>query len=139
MEMQNTNAQTETSKYRISSEEAKKLIALTDECSVIATNQKEVAPKGFETSYKDVTSATVQPAPEIKDGVNPEQKGDSLVPVTAAEMHKNGVKIVVDRRIGRAEQVKSVPENETQKAAREKLELEKRAEEKYNKNNPEGR
>ena len=54
-------------------------------------------------------------------------------------MHKNGVKIVVDRRIGRAEQVKSVPENETQKAAREKLELEKRAEEKYNKNNPEGR
>ena len=137
MEMQNTNAQTENSKkYYVNPEEAQKLMAVTDECIVIATNQREVAPAGFETSYKDVTSATVQPAAKIKEGNKPAQQGDSLVPVTAAEMHKNGVKIVVDRRIGRAEQVKQVPENETQKAARERAELEKSAQEKYKQNNP---
>ena len=118
MEIQNTNAQTENSKkYYVNPEEAQKLMAVTDECIVIATNQREVAPAGFETSYKDVTSATVQPAAKIKEGIKPAEQGDSLVPVTAAEMHKNGVKIVVDRRIGRAE-------------------LEKSAQEKYEQNNP---
>lgn len=137
MEMQNTNTQTENSKkYYVNPQEAQKLMALTEECIVVATNQREVAPAGFETSYKDVTSATVQPAAKIKEGIMPAQQGDSLVPVTAAEMHKNGVKIVVDRRVGRAEEVKEVPENETLKASRERVELEKSAQKKYEQNNP---
>lgn len=137
MEMQNTNTQTENSKkYYVNPQEAQKLVAATEECIVVATNQREVAPAGFETSYKDVTSATVQPAAKIKEGIKPAQQGDSLVPVTAAEMHKNGVKIVVDRRVGRAEEVKEVPENETLKATRERVELEKSAQKKYEQNNP---
>lgn len=137
MEMQNTNTQTENSKkYYVNPQEAQKLVAATEECIVVATNQREVAPAGFETSYKDVTSATVQPAAKIKEGIKPAQQGDSLVPVTAAEMHKNGVKIVVDRRVGRAEAVKEVPENETLKATRERVELEKSAQKKYEQNNP---
>lgn len=137
MEMQNTNTQTENSKkYYVNPQEAQKLMAATEECIVVATNQREVAPAGFETSYKDVTSATVQPAAKIKEGIKPAQQGDSLVPVTAAEMHKNGIKIVVDRRVGRAEEVKEVPENETLKATRERLELEKSAQKKYEQNNP---
>ena len=137
MEMQNTNAQTENSKkYYVNPQEAQKLVAATEECIVVATNPREVAPAGFETSYKDVTSATVQPAAKIKEGIKPAQQGDSLVPVTAAEMHKNGVKIVVDRRVGRAEAVKEVPENETLKATRERVELEKSAQKKYEQNNP---
>ena len=137
MEMPNTNTQTENSKkYYVNPQEAQKLMAATEECIVVATSQREVAPAGFETSYKDVTSATVQPAAKIKEGIKPAQQGDSLVPVTAAEMHKNGVKIVVDRRVGRAEEVKEVPENETLKAARERVELEKSAQKKYEQNNP---
>ena len=137
MEMPNTNTQTENSKkFYVNPQEAQKLMAATEECIVVATNQREVAPAGFETSYKDVTSATVQPAAKIKEGIKPAQQGDSLVPVTAAEMHKNGVKIVVDRRVGRAEEVKEVPENETLKAARERVELEKSAQKKYEQNNP---
>ena len=137
MEMQNTNTQTENSKkYYVNPQEAQKLMVATEECIVVATNQREVAPAGFETSYKDVTSATVQPAAKIKEGIKPAQQGDSLVPVTAAEMHKNGIKIVVDRRVGRAEEVKEVPENETLKATRERLELEKSAQKKYEQNNP---
>lgn len=137
MEMQNTNTQIENSKkYYVNPQEAQKLMAATEECIVVATNQREVAPAGFETSYKDVTSATVQPAAKIKEGIKPAQQGDSLVPVTAAEMHKNGIKIVVDRRVGRAEEVKEVPENETLKATRERLELEKSAQKKYEQNNP---
>ena len=137
MEKQNANTQTENSKkYYVNPEEAQKLIAATDECIVIATNQREVAPAGFETSYKDVTSATVQPAAKIKEGIKPAEQGDSLVPVTAAEMHKNGVKIVVDRRVGRAEQAKEVAENDTLKATRERAELEKSAQKKYEQNNP---
>lgn len=135
--MQNANTQTENSKkYYVNSTEAQKLMLATEECIVIATNQREVAPSGFETSYKDITSATVQPAAKIKEGIKPAQQGDSLLPVTAAEIHRNGVKIVVDRRIGRAEQVKQVPENETQKAARERAELERSAQEKYEQNKP---
>lgn len=137
MEMPNTNTQTENSKkYYVNPQEAQKLMAATEECIVVATNQREVTPAGFETSYKDVTSATVQPAAKIKEGIKPAQQGDSLVPVTAAEMHKNGVKIVVDRRVGRAEEVKEVPENETLKATRERVELEKSAQKKYEQNNP---
>lgn len=137
MEKQNANTQTENSKkYYVNPEEAQKLISATEECIVIATNQREVAPAGFETSYKDVTSATVQPAAKIKEGIKPAEQGDSLVPVTAAEMHKNGVKIVVDRRVGRAEQAKEVAENETLKATRERAELEKSAQKKYEQNNP---
>ena len=127
MEMNNTQ-----SKDRLTPEEAKLLMSKTEECRVIATNAREVAPVGFETTRKDVTSATVVPAPEIREGIKPGEQGDSLIPVTAAELHENGVTIVVDRQVGRAP---TVPENEAQRAAREKAELERRAQEKYEQNN----
>ena len=122
-------------KDRLTPEEAKILMNKTEECKVIATNAREVAPIGFETTRKDVTSATVAPAPEIKEGIKPGEQGDSLIPVTAAELHENGVNIVVDRQVGIAQRATEVPENETQRAAREKAELERRAEEKYTQNN----
>lgn len=130
MEMNNTQ-----SKDRLTPEEAKILMSKTEECKVIATNAREVAPVGFETTRKDVTSATVVPAPEIREGIKPGEQGDSLLPVTAAELHENGVTIVVDRQVGRAQRATVVPENETQRVAREKAELERRAQEKYEQNN----
>ena len=107
----------------------------TDECRVIATKAQEVAPVGFETTRKDVTSATVVPAPQIREGIKPGEQGDSLNPVTAAEMTENGVTIVIDREVGRAQKATEVPENEAQRAAREKAELERKAQEKYEQNN----
>jgi len=118
-------------------EEAKILMSKTDECKVIATKAKDVAPIGFETTRKDVTSSTVVPAPAIKEGIRPGKQGDSLRPVTAAEMNENGVTIVVDRQVGRAQKAQEIEENESQRIAREKAELEKQAQEKYEQNNTE--
>lgn len=131
MEMNNTTQ----SKDRLTPEEAKVLMNKTEECKVIATNAREVAPAGFETTRKDVTSSTVVPAPEIKEGIKPGEQGDSLIPVTAAELHENGVTIVVDRQVGRAQRATVVPENETQRASREQAAVEKSAAEKYEQNN----
>lgn len=134
--MENTRTTTHNGdSNRLTPEEAKKLMEKTDECRVIATRAKEVAPEGFETTRKDVTSATVVPAPEIREGIKPGEQGDSLNPVTAAEMTENGVTIVLDREVGRAQKATEVPENEAQRAAREKAELERKAKEKYEQNN----
>lgn len=135
--MENTNNATTQNRdnKRLTPQEAEMLKAKTDECKVIATNAREVAPTDFETSLKDVTSATVVPAPEIREGIKPGKQGDSLRPVTAAQMNKDGVTIVVDRQVGRAQVADQVPENESQKVAREKAELENKAMEKYNQNN----
>ncbi len=46
MEMNNTTQ----SKDRLTPEEAKVLMNKTEECKVIATNAREVAPAGFETT-----------------------------------------------------------------------------------------
>lgn len=134
--MENTRTTTHNGdSNRLTPEEAKKLMEKTDECRVIATKAQEVAPVGFETTRKDVTSATVVPAPQIREGIKPGEQGDSLNPVTAAEMTENGVTIVIDREVGRAQKATEVPENEAQRAAREKAELERKAQEKYEQNN----
>lgn len=134
--MENTRTTTHNGdSNRLTPEEAKKLMKKTDECRVIATKAQEVAPVGFETTRKDVTSATVVPAPQIREGIKPGEQGDSLNPVTAAEMTENGVTIVIDREVGRAQKATEVPENEAQRAAREKAELERKAQEKYEQNN----
>lgn len=136
--MENTRTTTHNGdSNRLTPEEAKKLMEKTDECRVIATRAQDVAPIGFETTRKDVTSATVVPAKQIREGIKPSEQGDSLNPVTAAEMTEHGVTIVVNRNVGRAQRAEEVPENEAQRAAREKAELEKKAMEKYQQNNNE--
>ena len=134
MEGTNTNTQNENSKnYRLSPEEARKLMASTAECTVVATRQKDVAPAGFEATYKDITSATIRPARKIEDNVKPSEQGDSIVPVTAAEF-KDGVSLVV--KDGRLVQAPETEKNATLQASENRRKLQESAEDKYAKNNP---
>lgn len=135
MERRTTNTQNENSKsYRLSPEEAKKLMACTEECAVVATSQKDITPAGFETTYKDITSATIKAAKKIKDNVKPEKQGDSIIPVTAAEFHK-GISLIVQN--GRAIQAPETAKNPTLQASENRRKLQESAEEKYARNNPE--
>lgn len=129
-----TNTQNENSNnYLLSPEEAKKLMAITDECSVVATRQKDVAPEGFEATYKDITSATIRAARKIEENVKPSEQGDSIVPVTAAEF-KDGVSLVV--KDGRLVQAPETEKNATLQASEDRRKLQESAEDKYAKNNP---
>ena len=129
-----TNTQNENSNnYLLSPEEAKKLMAITVGCPVVATSQKDVAPEGFETTCKDITSATIRAARKIEDNVKPSEQGDSIVPVTAAEF-KDGVSLVV--KDGRLVQAPETEKNATLKASEDRRKLQESAEDKYAKNNP---
>lgn len=129
-----TNTQNENSNnYLLSPEEEKKLEAITDPCSVVATSQKDVAPEGFETTCKDITSATIVAARKIEDNVKPSKQGDSIVPVTAAEF-KDGVSLVV--KDGRLVQAPETEKNATLQASEDRRKLQESAEDKYAKNNP---
>lgn len=129
-----TNTQNENSNnYLLSPEEAKKLMAITVGCPVVATSQKDVAPEGFETTYKDITSATIVAARKIEDNVKPSKQGDSIVPVTAAEF-KDGVSLVV--KDGRLVQAPEIEKNATLQASEDRRKLQESAEDKYAKNNP---
>ena len=129
-----TNTQNENSNnYLLSPEEAKKLMAITVGCPVVATSQKDVAPEGFETTCKDITSATIRAARKIEDNVKPSKQGDSIVPVTAAEF-KDGVSLVV--KDGRLVQAPETEKNATLKASEDRRKLQESAEDKYAKNNP---
>ena len=135
--MENENTKTpngDSRKYLLTPEEAKELLEKTDQCSVIVTGPRDIAPEGFETSRKDFMSARIVGARNINEGKLPENKGDTFVPVTAAEMNRNGVVVVLDGKVGRAQTATEVPENETQEAARKQKELEGRSERKYNQN-----
>ncbi len=129
-----TNTQNENSNnYLLSPEEAKKLMAITVGCPVVATSQKDVAPEGFETTCKDITSATIRAARKIEDNVKPSKQGDSIVPVTAAEF-KDGVSLVV--KDGRLVQAPETEKNATLQASEDRRKLQESAEDKYAKNNP---
>lgn len=129
-----TNTQNENSNnYLLSPEEAKKLMAITVGCPVVATSQKDVAPEGFETTCKDITSATIVAARKIEDNVKPSKQGDSIVPVTAAEF-KDGVSLVV--KDGRLVQAPETEKNATLQASEDRRKLQESAEDKYAKNNP---
>lgn len=129
-----TNTQNENSNnYLLSPEEAKKLMAITVGCPVVATSQKDVAPEGFETTCKDITSATIVAARKIEDNVKPSKQGDSIVPVTAAEF-KDGVSLVV--KDGRLVQAPKTEKNATLQASEDRRKLQESAEDKYAKNNP---
>lgn len=129
-----TNTQNENSNnYLLSPEEAKKLMAITVGCPVVATSQKDVAPEGFETTCKDITSATIRAARKIEDNVKPSKQGDSIVPVTAAEF-KDGVSLVV--KDGRLVQAPETEKNATLQASEDRRKLQESAKDKYAKNNP---
>lgn len=129
-----TNTQNENSNnYLLSPEEAKKFMAITVGCPVVATSPKDVASEGFETTYKDITSATIRAARKIEDNVKPSEQGDSIVPVTAAEF-KDGVSLVV--KDGRLVQVPETEKNATLQASEDRRKLQESAEDKYAKNNP---
>lgn len=133
-ETNTTNTQNENSNnYLLSPEEAKKLMAITVGCPVVATSQKDVAPEGFETTCKDITSATIVAARKIEDNVKPSKQGDSIVPVTAAEF-KDGVSLVV--KDGRLVQAPETEKNATLQASEDRRKLQESAEDKYAKNNP---
>lgn len=113
--------------YHLSPEQAAELLEKTDKCTVIVTTQKEI---GRECAI-DVMAAEIETAKKVKDGIRPEKQGDSINPQYAAEFGETVV-IVTDRSKGSSEKAGERQENETQKAARRKLELSQRAEEKYN-------
>lgn len=134
MEGTNTNTQNENSNNDfLSLEEYKKIMAITVGCPVVATSPENVPSEGFETTCKDVTSATIVAASKIKNNVKPSKQGDSIVPVTAAEF-KDGVSLVV--KDGRLVQVEEVKENATLKLSKGRKKLQEEAEDKYAKNNP---
>ena len=129
-----TNTQNENSNnYLLSPEEAKKLMAITVGCPVVATSQKDVPPEGFETTCKDITSATIVAARKIEDNVKPSKQGDSIVPVPAAEFN-DGVSLVVND--GRLVQAPKTEKNATLQASEDRRKLQESAEDKYAKNNP---
>lgn len=128
-----TKTHNENSKnYCLTTEEAEKRKKLTDECKVIVVMQNEVS----KVCKADVMAAEIEPANKIKDGIRPEEQGDAISPRYAAEFGETLV-IVTDESRGKAEAVKAQKENESQKISREKVELERSAQEKYEKNNPE--
>lgn len=90
-------------------------MAITVGCPVVATSPKDVASEGFETTCKDITSATIVAARKIEDNVKPSKQGDSIVPVTAAEF-KDGVSLVVkDGRLVQAPKIEKMQHCKHQK------------------------
>lgn len=132
-----TNTQNENSNNLllspVSPEEAEKLMAITDKCPVVTTSPENVPSEGFETTCKDVTSATIVAANKIENNVKPSKQGDSIVPVTAAEF-KDGVSWVVQD--GRLVQAQKKKKNATLQASEDRRKLQESAEDKYAKNNP---
>lgn len=112
--------------YHLSKEQAAELLEKTDKCTVIVTPQAEV---GKDCTI-DVMAAKIETAKKIKDGVKPEHQGDSINPQYAAEFGETVV-IVTDQSKGQSTKAGERAENETQKAARNKVELSQRAETKY--------
>lgn len=128
--MENIQARNENKSYCLSNERAAELMSKTERCSVIVTPQKEI---GRECKI-DVMAARIETAREIKDNIRPEKQGDSINPQYAAEFGESVV-IVTDKSKGISSKADEKAENETQRLSREKVELSKRAEEKYNNNN----
>ena len=128
--MENIQARNENKNYCLSNERATELMSKTERCSVIVTPQKEI---GRECKI-DVMAARIETAREIKDNIRPEKQGDSINPQYAAEFGESVV-IVTDKSKGISSEANERAENETQRLSREKVELSRRAEEKYNNNN----
>ena len=98
--MKNTTTRNGDSKnYHLSPEEAQERFEQTDKCTVIVTAQTEV---GKECSI-DVMAAQIKTPTKVKDGIRPENQGDSINPQYAAEFNGNGVVIVTDMSKGKSE------------------------------------
>lgn len=127
--MKNMQARNEEKSYCLSNERAAELMSKTERCSVIVTPQKEI---GRECKI-DVMAATIETAKKIEDNIRPEKQGDAINPQYAAEFGESVV-IVTDKSKGISSKADERAENETQKLSREKVELSRRAQEKYNNN-----
>ena len=127
--MENMQARNEKKRYYLSNERAAELMSKTERCSVIVTPQREI---GRECKI-DVMAATIETAREIKDNIRPEKQGDAINPQYAAEFGESVV-IVTDKSKGISSKADERAENETQRLSREKVELSRRVEDKYNSN-----
>lgn len=128
----NTTTHNEDSKnYCLSPEQAAELMAKTDRCSVVVTPQKDIN----KYCISDVMAANIVTARKIEEGIRPENQGDAIDPQYAAEFGENGLVIVTDKSKGKSTNAEERAENETQKASRERMELERRAAQKYDENN----
>lgn len=127
--MENIQTRDENKSYCLSNERAAELMKKTERCSVIVTPQKEI---GRECKI-DVMAASIETARGIKDNIRPEKQGDAINPQYAAEFGESVV-IVTDKAKGISSKADERAENETQRLSREKLELSRRAAEKYSNN-----
>ena len=119
--------------YKVELEEAKNLIGKTDACRMTVVPTANLLPPDYKNPMSvDCISTRVEKSKKIKEGILPRNQGDTLIPNSAAELNSDGITIVLD---GRPEAAQEVPENETQKIAREAIERARSAEEKYAKNN----
>ena len=123
--MENMQARNEKKSYCLSNERAAELMSKTERCSVIVTPQREI---GRECKI-DVMAATIETAREIKDNIRPEKQGDAINP-----QYAESVVIVTDKSKGISSKADERAENETQRLSREKVELSRRVEDKYNSN-----
>ena len=137
--MENMQARNEKKSYCLSNERAAELMSKTERCSVIVTPQREI---GRECKI-DVMAATIETAREIIrvnpntnhifHNIRPEKQGDAINPQYAAEFGESVV-IVTDKSKGISSKADERAENETQRLSREKVELSRRVEDKYNSN-----
>lgn len=100
----------------------------TEQCTMILTNQQEVASAGI--ADVNVMTLNVIPAKNIEDGIRPENQGDALEPIEGVHISDKMVRVTnVEER--NSKKAQSVDENEALKISREKLELSERARKKY--------
>ena len=125
----------DSNNYKVGSEETRKLLEETTACKVVVVDLAKMLPTGFENPAEfDFTGTRVVRSREVKDNIPPEKQGNALDTDTAAKFDRDSVTIVLD---GRPQVAQEIQENETQRIAREAVEREQSAEEKYAKNNPE--
>ena len=125
----------DSNNYKVGSEEARNLIKETAACKVVVVDLAKMLPTGFENPAEcDFTGTRVVRSRKVKDNIPPEKQGNALDTDTAAKFDRDGVTIVLD---GRPQVAQEIKENETQRIAREAVEREQSAADKYAKNNPE--
>lgn len=110
-------------------EEGKERETKTESCNVIVIDQKEVNS----IAGANIMASQIVPPNKIKDGIRPQDQKDSVYALYGIEFNGE-LRMVTDAEKGRTEQVEKQPENRAQVASREKLEIQRSAEEKYKKN-----
>lgn len=138
MEGTNTNTQNENSNNLLSLEEKEKFEKLMkskdSKCMISLTDSGEVLSPGLKASHIEIIVTEIQPQPpkDIKDNVKPPEQGDSIVVGEATELNGDTRFVLKGGRL--VEITKKG--NATLQAAKNRIDLQKEAEDKYAKNNP---